>query len=175
LLLNYHLKYILYIKANVVSICLSVCASVCEVLKPRSLFKLSPWTRGPKNYSRPQSHTFTSLLTESWVLNLESRPMQVPSPNTHASNYLLGCLRSKSRTVKKNLAQARRRLGVWNRENKYLTGAVTKPGLPTKTRVPGHKPSSLPWMDRNRPVCFQGLSSTLARVPELGCLSPFSL
>jgi len=43
-----------------------VCLSV-EVLKPRSLFKLSSRTRGPKNYSRPQSHTFTSLLTESRV------------------------------------------------------------------------------------------------------------
>jgi len=38
---------------------LSVHLSV-EVLKPRSLLKLSPQTRGPKNYSRPQSHTFTS-------------------------------------------------------------------------------------------------------------------
>jgi len=101
--------------------CLSVRLFV-EVLKPRSLLKLSPWTRGPKNYLKPQSHTFTSLLTESWVsraqklfrtsitnfyfftyrvLSPESRPIQVPSPNTQASNYLLGCLRSKSRTVKK--------------------------------------------------------------------------
>ncbi len=38
-----------------------------EVLKPKSLLKLSPWTRGPKNYSGPQSHTFTSLLIESRV------------------------------------------------------------------------------------------------------------
>jgi hypothetical protein len=101
--------------------CLFVRLSI-EVLKPRSLLKLSPWTRGPKNYLKPQSHTFTSLLTESWVsraqklfrtsitnfyfftywvLSPESRPIQVPSPNTQASNYLLGCLRSKSRTIKK--------------------------------------------------------------------------
>jgi hypothetical protein len=43
----------------------------------------------------------------------------VPSPNAQASNYLLGCLRSKSWTVKKNLAWAGRRLGVWNRGSKY--------------------------------------------------------
>ncbi len=33
---------------------------------------------------------------------------------------------------------------MWNRGVKYLTRAVTNPGLPTKTRVRGHKPSSLP-------------------------------
>jgi len=55
------------------------------------------------------------------------------------------------------------------------TGSVTKPGLPTKTRVPGHKPSSLPRVDRNRARVFPGLSPTPARVPELGHLSPFSL
>jgi hypothetical protein len=33
---------------------------------------------------------------------------------------------------------------------------VTKPGLPTKTRVPGHKPSSLPRVDRNRARVFPG-------------------
>jgi hypothetical protein len=55
------------------------------------------------------------------------------------------------------------------------TGSVTKPGLPTKTRVPGHKPSSLPRVDRNRARVFPGLSSTSAQVPELGHLSPFSL
>jgi hypothetical protein len=31
---------------------------------------------------------------------------------------------------------------------------MTKPGLPTKTRVPGHKPSSLPRVDRNRARVF---------------------
>ncbi len=43
---------------------LSVRLSV-EVLKPRSLLKLSPRTRGLKNYSESQSHTFTFLLIES--------------------------------------------------------------------------------------------------------------
>jgi hypothetical protein len=33
---------------------------------------------------------------------------------------------------------------------------MTKPGLPTKTRVPGHKPSSLPRVDRNRARVFPG-------------------
>jgi hypothetical protein len=33
---------------------------------------------------------------------------------------------------------------------------VTKPGLPTKTRVPGHKPSSLPRVDRNTARVFPG-------------------
>ncbi len=42
-----------------------------EVLKPRSLLKLSPRTRGPKNYSGPQSHTFTSLVIESQVLRAQ--------------------------------------------------------------------------------------------------------
>jgi hypothetical protein len=31
-----------------------------------------------------------------------------------------------------------------------------KPSLPTKTRVPGHKPSSLPRVDRNRARVFSG-------------------
>jgi len=31
-----------------------------------------------------------------------------------------------------------------------------KPGLPTKTQVPGHKPSSLPRVDRNRARVFSG-------------------
>jgi hypothetical protein len=33
---------------------------------------------------------------------------------------------------------------------------MTKPGLPTKTRVPGHKPSSLPRVDRKRARVFLG-------------------
>ncbi len=33
---------------------------------------------------------------------------------------------------------------------------MTKPGLPTKTRVLGHKPSSLPRVDRNRARVFPG-------------------
>jgi hypothetical protein len=40
----------------------------------------------------------------------ESRPIQVPSPNAQAS---------KTRTIKKNLARAGRRPGVWNRGSKY--------------------------------------------------------
>ncbi len=51
-----------------------------EVLKPRSLLKLSPQSRGPKNYSRHQPHTFTSLLTESRVLNPDQSRSQVPTP-----------------------------------------------------------------------------------------------
>jgi hypothetical protein len=51
-----------------------------EVLKPRSLLKLSPQSRGPKNYSRPQSHTFTFLLTESRVLSPDQSRSQVPTP-----------------------------------------------------------------------------------------------
>jgi hypothetical protein len=51
-----------------------------EVLKPKSLLKLSPRTWGPKNYSRPQSHTFTSLLTESRVLSPNQSRSQVPTP-----------------------------------------------------------------------------------------------
>jgi len=51
-----------------------------EVLKPRSLLKLSPQSRGPKNYSGPQSHTFTSLLTESRVLSPDQSRSQVPTP-----------------------------------------------------------------------------------------------
>jgi len=39
--------------------CLCICLSV-EVLKPKSLLKLSPRTWGPKNYSRSQSHIFIS-------------------------------------------------------------------------------------------------------------------
>jgi hypothetical protein len=34
---------------------------------------------------------------------------------------------------------------------------VTKPGLPTKTRVPSHKPSSLPRVDRNKARVFPGV------------------
>jgi len=141
-------------------VCLSICLFV-EVLKPRSLLKLSPRTRRPKNYSGPQSHTFISLLTESQVpraqklfrtsithfyfftyrvsspegpktiqdLNHtllllylpspESWVLTNPGPNAQASNYLLRCLRSKSRMVKKSLVQAGRRPGVWNRRSKY--------------------------------------------------------
>jgi hypothetical protein len=50
-----------------------------EVLKPRSLLKLSPQTRGPKNYSKPQSHTFISLLTKSQVLSPNQSGSQVPT------------------------------------------------------------------------------------------------
>jgi hypothetical protein len=46
------------------------------------------------NYSGPQSHSFTSLLTESRVPTNPGPKSQVPTPR-------LGCLRSKSRTVKK--------------------------------------------------------------------------
>jgi hypothetical protein len=31
-----------------------------------------------------------------------------------------------------------------------------KPSLPMKTRVPSHKPSSLPWVDRNKACVFSG-------------------
>ncbi len=62
------------VQANWVSV-LSV-----EVLKPKSLLKLSPQSRGPKNYSGPQSHTFTSLLTESRVLSPDQSRSQVPTP-----------------------------------------------------------------------------------------------
>jgi hypothetical protein len=51
-----------------------------EVLKPISLFKLSPRTRGPKNYSEPQSHTFTYLLTESRVLSPNQSRSQISTP-----------------------------------------------------------------------------------------------
>jgi len=59
------------------SVCLCIYLYVClsvKVLKPKSLLKLSPRTRKPKNYSRPQSHTFTSLLTKSRGLKNYSKP-----------------------------------------------------------------------------------------------------
>ncbi len=64
---------------SIILIHLSVCLSV-EVLKPRSLLKLSPETRGPKNYSEPQSHTFTFLRPESQVLSPNQSRSQVPTP-----------------------------------------------------------------------------------------------
>jgi len=75
-----------------------VCSSVCRGLETQITFKIVP----PN--SRAHFYFFTYR-----VPNPESQQIQVPSPNTQASNYLLGCLRSKSRTVKKNLARAGRR------------------------------------------------------------------
>jgi hypothetical protein len=73
------------------------------------LYLPSPESRGPDffTYRIPSPEGLTSLLTESRVPSPESQPIQVPSPNTQASNYLLGCLRSKSRTVKKKLGAGR--------------------------------------------------------------------
>jgi hypothetical protein len=160
-----------------------------KVLKPRSQIeipnrfqkpvrfeKVSPRTRGPKNYSGPQSHTFTSLLIQFRVPSPNSRPIQVPSPNAQASNYLLGCLRSKSQTIKKNLA---RELG--NAQVCGTAGVSIKLGR-WRSPVSPWRPESRAinqalchgWTG-TRPVCFRGLSPTLARVPELGSLSPFSL
>jgi len=51
-----------------------------KVLKPWSLLKLSPQSRGPKNYSGPQSHTFISLHIESRVLSPDQSRSQVPMP-----------------------------------------------------------------------------------------------
>jgi hypothetical protein len=69
---------ILYIKATMVSVCLSRSWNPDPKKNPY-LLKVSPRTRGPKNYSRPQSHTFTSLLTESWVPTNPSPKSQRPS------------------------------------------------------------------------------------------------
>jgi hypothetical protein len=87
----------LYIRYKIVkqTWCLSVRLSI-EVLKSRSLLKLSPRTRGPKNYSGPQSHTFTSLLIESRVPRAQKLfktsithfyffTYQVPSPESGVS------------------------------------------------------------------------------------------
>jgi hypothetical protein len=68
-----------------------------EVLKPRSLLKLSPRTWGPKKYSGLQSHIFTSLLTESrvskaWLLylpSLESWVATNPGPNSQHPGFKL--------------------------------------------------------------------------------------
>jgi len=55
---TFNVTYILYIN----SVSLSVSPSI-EVLKPKSLLiKLSPWTRGPKNYSGTSSFYFLLLL-----------------------------------------------------------------------------------------------------------------
>jgi len=84
---------ILYIKANVVSVCLSVyrgpetqitLKTIPSNSRTQKLFRTSithfyfftyripsPESRGPKNYSGLQSHTFISLLTESQVPRAE--------------------------------------------------------------------------------------------------------
>jgi len=65
-----------------------VCLST-KVLKPISLLKLSPRTRGRKNYLGPQSHTFISLLTESRVPSPESQgPKNYSRPQSHTFTSL---------------------------------------------------------------------------------------
>jgi hypothetical protein len=79
-----------------------------EVLKPRSLLKLSPPVpRAQKLFRTSITHFYFFTY---WVPNPESQPIQVPSPNAQAS---------KTRMIKKNLARAGRRPGVWNRGSKY--------------------------------------------------------
>jgi hypothetical protein len=118
-----------------------VCPSV-EVLKPRSRMfvrrgletqipnwdtqyipepprfeKVSPRTRGPKNYSRLQSHTFTSLLTESRVLSPDQSRSQVSTPRLQITYW--GAYGQRAESLKKNLALAERHPSVWNRGSKY--------------------------------------------------------
>jgi hypothetical protein len=58
----------------------SVCVDKTSGSLTPYLLKVSPQTRGPKNYSGPQLHTFTSLLTESRVLSPDQSRSQVPTP-----------------------------------------------------------------------------------------------
>jgi hypothetical protein len=63
--------------------CLCICLSV-EVLKPKSLLKLSPRTWGPKNYSRSQSHIFISWgVEEGEVCYRQARLGTVSETNIH--------------------------------------------------------------------------------------------
>ncbi len=74
---------------------MSVYLSVQD-LKPKSKKKPIPFKSVPPN-SRAQKLFRTSITNFYFftyrVPSLESRPIQVPSPNARASNYLLGCLR----------------------------------------------------------------------------------
>jgi hypothetical protein len=99
---------------------------------------------------------FRTSITHFYFFHTESRVLSLDQSRSQVPTARLGCLRAKSRMVKKNLARAGRRLGVWNRGSKYETGAMTKPGLSRKIQVPVHKPSSLPRVDRNRACVFPG-------------------
>jgi hypothetical protein len=108
-----------------------------EVLKPRSLLKLSPQSRGPKNY-----YFFTY-----WVPSPESRPIQVPSPNAQVS---------KTRTIKKTWP------GRGGAQVCGTAGVSIKPGWwrsPVSPRRPGSRAINQAlchgWT-RIGPVCFRG-------------------
>jgi hypothetical protein len=97
---------------------LSVCASVCQGLETQIIFKtVPPNSRAQKLFKTSITHFYFFTYR---VPSPESQPIQVPSPNTQASNYLLGCLWSKSRMVKKNLAWAGRRLAIDHVVNKKI-------------------------------------------------------
>jgi len=96
---------------------LSVRPFVHRGLETQITFKtIPPNSKAQKLFKTSITHFYFFTY---WVSSPKSRPIQVPSPNAQASNYLLGCLWSKSRTVKKNLAWAGRRPGVWNHGSKY--------------------------------------------------------
>ncbi len=100
-----------------------------EVLKPRSLLKLSP-----------QFFTYR-------VPNPESRPIQVPSPNAHAS---------KTRTIKKNLARAEQHPSVWNREISIKPGWWRNPVSPRRPRSRAINQALCHGWTGTWPVCFRG-------------------
>jgi len=82
--------------------------TVCRGPKTQVTFKTIPLVpRAQKLFRTSITHFY--FFTHR-APSLESRPIQVPSPNAQAS---------KTRTIKKNLAQAGRRPGVWNRRSKY--------------------------------------------------------
>jgi hypothetical protein len=65
---------------------------------------------------------------------------------------------------------------LWNHGSKYSIEALTKPGLPTKTRVLGHKPSSLPWVDHNKARVFpKAVIDTGPSTQARSCLSFLSV
>jgi len=76
-----------------------VCASICRGPETQITFKTVPLnSRTQKLFKTSITHVYFFTCR---VSSPESQPIQVPSPNTQVSNYLLRCLRSKSRTVKK--------------------------------------------------------------------------
>jgi len=110
------------------TVCLSVCLSIYRGLKTQITFKIVPLnSRAQKLFRTSITHFYfftyrvpkAQKLFRTSITHFYFFTYRVPSPNAQASNYLLGCLRSKSRTVKKNLARARRCPGVWNCGSKY--------------------------------------------------------
>jgi hypothetical protein len=79
--------------------CMSVCASVCRGPETHITFKtVPPNSRVQKLFRTSITHFYFFTYQ---VPSPESRLIQVPSPNTQASNYLLGCLRSEPNGKKK--------------------------------------------------------------------------